>query len=136
MKNHKIVDAYFKAYSDHNMEAISEVMDENAVWYFIGNNPFSGIKKGIKEIIAFFDAMGKTMMSSKPTIDKVIVADNDEHFIECSHIKTNRPTGMNIDHYVTVLWTIKDGKIVEGRHFFADPIAADKYFNDVAHSQK
>lgn len=134
--NQKIVDAFFMAYSKKDTEAISKVMAADAKWYFIGRNPLAGIKNGIQEILTFFDTMGKIMGNSKPVIEKLIVSENQSHFIECSHIKTNRPDGINVDHHVSVLWTIIDGMIVEGRHFFADPIALDEYFNDVVKSQE
>ena len=79
----------------------------------------------------FFDTMGGIMKVSQPTITKLIVAENDNYVIECQHIKTNRKDGINIDHHATVLWTIENGKIISGRHFFADPEAAAEYFNAV-----
>ena len=75
--------------------------------------------------------MGGIMMESKPEIEKLIVAENSPYLIECQRIKTNRQDGINIDHHATVLWTIENGKIVSGRHFFADPKAVDDYFNAV-----
>ncbi len=134
--NQKIVDAFFAAYGKQDKEGIRKVMAEDAKWYFIGRNPLAGIKNGIQEIVSFFDTMGKIMGSSKPVIEKLIVSENESYFIECSHIKTNRPDGINVDHHVSVLWTIKDGRIIEGRHFFADPVALDEYFNDVVKSQE
>jgi ketosteroid isomerase-like protein len=52
--------------------------------------------------------------------------------VECQHISTDREDGNNIDHYVCVLWTFENGKIISGRHFFADPKSADTFFNLVA----
>src|SRR5438445_12818751 len=131
-RNQSIIDRFFEAYAKHDLEGIRQVMAENAVWYFIGRHPFAGIKKGIGEIVAFFDSVGATMGKSKPDIQKPIVSENEDHLIECVHTKTNRPDGKNIDHYACVLWTFRDGKITEGRHFFADPPAVDAYFTSVA----
>ena len=75
--------------------------------------------------------MGGIMSKSKPTIEKLIVAEKDNYLIECQHIKTNREDGINIDHYASVLWTIENGRIIMGRHFFADPESVDWYFNAV-----
>jgi ketosteroid isomerase-like protein len=132
LSNEEIIKKYFDAYSKHDLNAIKEVMDENVTWYFLGNHPLAGIKKGINEVVAFFDTMGEIMKNSNPTMDKLITASNDKYFIECQHHKTNRLDGNNIDHHSCVLWTIERGKIVEGRHFFADGPAADKYFMAVA----
>src|SRR6185503_8596358 len=129
--NQKIIDRYFEAYQKHDMHAIKEVMSENVRWYFPGKHPFAGVKKGVAEVVEFFDAMGGIMKESNPKIEKLIVAENDDYFIECIHSRTNNPSGPNLDHFASVLWTIKDGKIAEGRHFFANPEAVDKYFSSV-----
>lgn len=135
--NQELVDAFFEAYIKRNKEGIKQVMDENVTWYFLGQHKLAGIKYGIDEVIAFFDKMGSIMSESKPTVDKLIIASKDNYLIECQHIKTNREDGINIEHDVSVLWTFENGKIVSGRHFFADPKAVDAYFNAVPlHSGK
>jgi len=131
MTNQEIIDLFFAYYSKHDLELLKTVMREDVTWYFLGNHKFAGTKKGLSEVIGFFDTMGKIMSQSKPTVEKLIVAEKDNYVIECQHMKTNREDGINIDHYMSVLWTIENGKIISGRHFFADPKAADDYFNAV-----
>jgi uncharacterized protein len=132
MANSDIIERFFAYYAKRDMEGIKQVVSENVVWHFLGQHKLAGIKNGIDELISFFDKMGAIMSKSKPTIDKLIVAEKDNYFIECQHIKTNRDDGINIDHHASVLWTIESGKITSGRHFFADPKAVDDYFNAVA----
>ena len=134
--NQKIVDRFFEAYGKRDKAGVHEVMSEDVKWYFLGRHPYSGIKNGVKEVVAFFDMMATIMGDSKPTIEKPIVCENENHLIECVHTKSNRKDGINIDHYASVLWTFENGKIIEGRHFFADPEAVDKYFNAVAAAGK
>lgn len=135
--NQELVDAFFDAYIKRNKEGIKQVMDENVTWYFLGQHKLAGVKHGIDEVIAFYDKMGSIMSDSKPSVDKLIIASNENYLIECQHIKTNREDGINIEHDVSVLWTFENSKIVSGRHFFADPKAVDAYFNAVPlHSVK
>jgi uncharacterized protein len=126
--NEQVVEKYFEAYAKHDMNAIKEVMHEDVTWYFIGKHPLAGVKNGVEEVVAFFDRMGEIMGKAKMMMDKLITASNDNYFIECQHSSAVREDGNNLDHFSCVLWTIKDGKIIEGRHFFADPQAVDKYF--------
>ena len=106
-------------------------MAPNVVWYFMGRHKLAGTKNGIDEVIKFFDTMGGIMAKSKPAIEKLIVAEKGNYLIECQHISTNREDGINIEHHVSVLWTIENGKILSGRHFFSDPESVDRYFNAV-----
>jgi ketosteroid isomerase-like protein len=131
-KNQQIIDEFFEAYKKRDMKAIRKVMAENVTWHFLGLNPVAGVKNGIEEVIEFFDTMAKIMEKSRPEMEKLIMAENDRYFIECQRSKTHREDGNNLENYHTVLWTIEDGKIIEGRHFFADPQGVDKYFSAVA----
>ena len=134
--NEEIIAKFFEGYSKHDIGAIRKVMSDNVTWYFEGRHPFAGVKKGVDEVVSFFDQMSSIMSESKPQIEKLIVASNDKYSIECQHIIINRKDGINIDHHATVLWTFENGKIIEGRHFFANPPAADKYFTAVAQTLK
>jgi ketosteroid isomerase-like protein len=130
--NQKTVDRFFEAYGKRDMAGIRKVMAEDATWYFLGRHPLAGVKKGVDEIVAFFDTMAGIMGESKPRVEKPIVSANGNFLIECVHTTTNRPDGNNLDHFACVLWTFANGKITEGRHFFADPPAVDRYFTAVA----
>ena len=132
MTNLEIIDKFFDSYGKRDFDGLKQVLDENVVWYFLGQHRLAGVKNGINELISFFDTMGEIMSQSKPSIEKLIVSEKDNYVIECQHIKTSRADGINIDHYVSVLWAIENGKIISGRHFFADPRAVDNYFNTVS----
>ncbi|MEO6095178.1 MAG: nuclear transport factor 2 family protein [Fibrobacteria bacterium] len=128
----QIVDRFFECYSKHDRAGLGEVMAENVVWHFLGRHPYAGVKRGIDGVVAFFDSMAAIMADSKPTIEKPIVSENADYLIESVHTKTNRTDGINVDHNACVLWRFENGKIVEGRHFFADPEAVDRYFTAMA----
>ena len=131
MSNQQIVDRFFECYMKHDLEHLKEVVHEDVTWYFLGRHKLAGVKKGLTALVNFFDTMGGIMKDSRPSIEKLIVAEKDKYLIECQRIKTNREDGINIDHHATVLWTIENEKIISGRHFFADPKAVDEYFDAV-----
>ena len=130
--NSAIIDKFFDAYLKHDFAAIREVMHEDITWIFMGQHPLAGVKNGIEDVVAFFDNMSAIMGSSKVKADKLVSGSNDNFLVECQHITTHRDDGNNIDHHVCVLWTFENNKIKEGRHFFADPHAADHFFAAVA----
>jgi len=127
-----IINKYFDYYAKKDLEGIKKVMAENVTWYFLGQHPLAGVKNGIKEVVEFFDQVGKIMQDSNPTIEKLIVSENDKYLVECIHSRTNRTDNNNLEHYACVLWTIEGGKIIEGRHFFSDQQAINKYFGALA----
>jgi len=132
MGNAVIIDKFFEAYGKHDFVALREVMSEDVIWVFLGQHPLAGVKNGIEEVVAFFDNMSAIMGSSKVKAEKLVAGSNEQYMVECQHITTHREDGNNIDHHVCVLWTFENDKIKEGRHFFADPQAADHFFSIVA----
>ncbi len=127
--NLTLIDRFFEAYSRRDMDGLHRVLAPDARWIALGQHPLAGVKTGFDQVIGFFDAMGAVMGKSNPRVEKLIVSANDDYVIECQHVWTNRSDGHNLDHLVCVLWTFRNGQIVEGRHFFSDPQAADKFFN-------
>ena len=130
--NQDIIDQFFEAYSKHDFAAIRQVMHEDVIWVFLGQHPLAGVKNGIEEVVAFFDNMSAIMGQSGVEAEKLVSGSNQHFLVECQHIVTHREDGNNIDHHVSVLWTFEDNKIKEGRHFFADPRAANLFFGAIA----
>jgi uncharacterized protein len=131
-QNQRLTDQFFIAYSQHDFDAIRQVMSEDVIWIFMGQHPLAGVKNGIEEVVAFFDNMAAIMSQSGVEATKLVTGSNEHFLVECQHIITHRKDGNNIDHHVCVLWTFENGRIISGRHFFADPHAADQFFSAIA----
>jgi len=130
--NLDIINKFFEAYGKRDIDNLRLVLADNAKWTSLGQHPFSGVRNGFNEVIAFFDTMGAIMGKSNVSVEKFIVSENDNYVIECQRVWTNRDDEHNLDHMVCVLWKFENSRIVEGRHFFADPKAADDFFNYIA----
>jgi ketosteroid isomerase-like protein len=124
-----IINRFFEAYGSQDESGIHQVLVENVKWTFPGQNPMSGTKAGIDEVIAFFDTMGGIMGRSNVKAEKLVTGANDDYVVECQHIWTSRDDGNNLDHHWCVLWKFENGKITEGRHFAANQFAVDEFFN-------
>ncbi len=129
--NLHIIDKFFEAYGKRDMNSIRQVMSDDARWTFPGHHPLAGVRNGIDEVLAAFDAMGEIMGRSYINVVKLVVGANDDYVVECQHVRTNRADGNNLDHTECVLWRFADGKIVEGTHFFADPEHVNRFFNRI-----
>ena len=120
-----IVNKFFEAYSNHNLDALRLVMDDEVTWISLGQPSNHVISKGFDEVIAFLDQLGAITSQSNNRVEKLIMSAEDGYVVECLRVRTNLEEGENLDQLVCVLWKIENSKIVEGRHFFADPEAAD-----------
>ena len=130
--NLDLIDRFFAAYGARDLAALREVVAEDVTWNFPGRNPLSGTRRGVDEVVAFFDAMGGVMGGSAIQVERLISAVNDAYVVEVQHITTHRADGHNLDHQWCVLWRFENGRIAEGRHLASDQYAADEFFNAVA----
>jgi uncharacterized protein len=130
--NLDLIQQFFEAYGRRDQAKLQQVLAENVTWTFPGRHPLSGTRRGIDEVVAFFDAMGGIRGSSNVQAESLVTGVNDGYVVECQHVWTNRADGRNLDHYWSVLWQFENGKIVAGRHLAADQHAADEFFNQVA----
>lgn len=128
-QNLNIVDKFFDAYSRHDANNIQQVLSQNVTWLFPGQNPLSGMKVGIKEVVSFFDEMGGIMGKSNVKVERLVMGENENYVLECQHIQTNRKDGINLNQDMCALWKFEDGKIIEGKHLTSDQLEVDNFFN-------
>ncbi len=126
--NLELINQFFAAYGKRDLNAIRQVMAENASWIFPGSNPLSGTRRGLDQVVTFFDIMGNFMGKSNVRAESLVTGVNDNYVVECQQISTNRADGNNLDQQWCVLWKFENGKIVEGRHFAANQQAVDDFF--------
>ena len=127
-QNLEIINKFFEAFGKQDMAALNELVAPDIQWIFPGHHPLAGTKKGIEEVVNFFDSMGKIMEASNIKVERLVNGVNDDYVVECQHIWTNRKDGNNLDHYWCVLWAFRDGKITEGRHLASDQHLVDSFF--------
>ena len=132
--NEDTINKFFEAYAKRDIDGIRQVMCEDVQWIFPGHHLLSGVKRGIDEVVDFFDSMGKIMNQSTVAVEKLVTGMNDQYVIECQHVLINRKDGNNLDHHWCVLWKFKNGKIKEGRHFASDQHHADHFFHKIVQS--
>ncbi len=126
--NVDIINKFFEAYGKRDMEGLKEALWEDVQWIFPGNHKLSGIKKGIAEVIEFFDIMGSIMSSSNTQVEKLVMGINEDYVSECQYIHTDRNDKINLNQNMCVLWKFKDGRIIEGQHLISNQKEADDYF--------
>jgi ketosteroid isomerase-like protein len=126
--NLELINRFFEAYGKRDLDGVRATMEKNVQWIFPGHHPLSGTKNGVDEVLEFFDAMGTIMADSNIQVENLVTGVNDDYVVECQHLITRREDGNNLDHFWSILWTFRNGKIAGGRHLAGDQHAADTFF--------
>lgn len=123
-QNIKVVQDFFAAYGQNDLEGIAAVMDENVQWHIPGRHPLSGTRNGRDEVQAFFGQLGVAGFQAEP-----IYFGADENYVVDIHRGWSNAEGKpNVDTTWALVYRIEGGKIVEATNLSADQDAANTFF--------
>jgi ketosteroid isomerase-like protein len=125
--NLTLINAFFKAYADHDLDGIKRVLDENVKWHIPGAHPLSGTKTGLTEVVEYFGKLNKAHFKAEP----IVMGVNDHFVIDCHRNWSNLDSGENLKSMSCLLWRIEGNKIVEVFNFPEDQHITDAFFSKV-----
>jgi len=123
-ENIKVVQDFFKAYGEGDLEGIAAVMDDNVTWHIPGRHPLSGTKHGRDEVLAFFSELGVAGFKAEP----IYFGADETHVVDIHRGWSNAEGKPNVDTTWALVYRIEGGKIVEATNLSADQDAANTFF--------
>jgi uncharacterized protein len=125
-ENAELVRRGYEAFSAGDMETLRGIFGEDAVWHVPGNSPLSGRKEGRDAILAYFEELGtRSGGQLKVTLQDVVAGEN--HTVGLQHNQAEN-NGRSLDVDGAIAFRIRDGKIIEGREFYADTAQGDAFW--------
>ena len=122
MSKLETINRFFDAYSRKDVGAVREVMAEDIVWSIPGHHPLSGPKRGVSEVLAFFDQLARAGFQAQP----LVIAENGDYVID--HHRGWSEAGSGIDQTWCLVFRFEQGLIREVTNFASDQHAADQFF--------
>ncbi|MBA2676101.1 MAG: nuclear transport factor 2 family protein [Ramlibacter sp.] len=122
MSNLQKIQAFFTAYAAKNVAGVREVMASDISWTIPGHHPLAGTKRGIDEVLAFFDQLGKANFKAQP----LVVAENGDYVIDHHRGWSEEAGGLDLTW--CLVFRFEGGKIKEVVNFCADQHLADLFF--------
>lgn len=122
MANLEAISRFFDAYARKDVGAVRRVMADDIVWTIPGHHPLSGPKRGITEVLAFFDQLARAGFQAKP----LVVAESGDYVVD--HHRGWSDEGSGIDQTWCLVFRFEDGLIKEVTNFASDQHAADMFF--------
>jgi uncharacterized protein (TIGR02246 family) len=125
-ENADLVRSGYAAFSSGDMATLSELFADDAVWTVPGSNPMSGPKQGRDAILAFFgEIMTNTAGTATVTVQDVV--GGEDHTIGLHHNHAERNGKVN-DQDAVLVFTIRDGRVVEVQEFHEDTAGSDEFW--------
>jgi uncharacterized protein len=125
--NIALVQRFFVAYADHDLETMrEEILAPDVTWRIPGHHPLAGVKRGADEILAYFDALPRANFQAEP----IVIAAQGDYVIDL-HRGWAAHGGASLDMVWVLVYRIAAGRIQEVINFAADQHAADLFFWEV-----
>lgn len=122
--NLTLINNFFVAYGSNDLVGIKKVLAQDIRWHIPGDHPLSGTKKGINEVLDFFEKLGKGAFKAEP----IVMGVNDNYVIDCHRNWSNLENTENLNAMSCLLWRIENNQIAEVYNFPENQKVVDTFF--------
>ena len=116
----------YDCFNRGDLEGLTPIFAEDAVWHVAGRGRLSGEKRGRDATFAYFGQLGELSEGTFRAELHDVVA-NDEHVVGL-HINTARRAGKTLNLREVLVFHLRDGKIAECWESHEDSQAWDEFF--------
>ncbi|NJO42673.1 MAG: SnoaL-like domain-containing protein [Cyanobacteria bacterium CRU_2_1] len=122
--NVAIVQRYYQAYSSGDLATVREIFAPDITWTIPGHHPLAGTKRGLDEVLAFFDQLAKAQFRA----EVLFLGGNDAYVVDVHRGWSNLESGENIGELWALLFRIENDQIAEAINFPGNQHTADAFF--------
>lgn len=124
--NLDLVSRFYECYSVYDLQTMrNEILASDVLWHIPGRHPLAGTHKGVSEVIAFFDLLGKANFKA----ESIYLGADERHVVDVHRGWSGNGDGADVDMSWVLVWRIENGRVVEARDYAEDQAAADTFFN-------
>lgn len=116
------IEAFFGAYAAKDVARVREILAPDITWFIPGHHPLSGTKRGVDEVLAFFDQLGKANFQAQP----LAIAVTGDYVID--HHRGWSTEGPGLDITWCLVFRFEDDRIKEVTNLSSDQHRADLFF--------
>ena len=116
----------YKAFADNDIETLSEVIPENAVWHIPGRNRLAGEYRGRDAVFTYFRKLAQATGGTL-NVELIHAAGDDEYTIAV-HRTTATVNGHDVESFDVLLDRLENGEAVETWLWSGSPYEFDELF--------
>ena len=118
----------YEAFNSGDMETLTELFDESAVWHLPGRSSMANDYQGREAILAYFGQLGQETGGTFRAELEDLVAGGDDRVVGIQRSTAERG-GKHLDVGDSIVFRLKDGRITDGREHFQDLYAWDEFWS-------
>jgi len=114
---------FFAAYAERDRAGLASVLADDIEWTIPGRHPLAGTKRGIPEVVAFFDQLGKAGFKAEP----IFLGENADYVVDIHRGWSTALEG-KVDTMWALVWRFgSDGKVRQVVNLSADQAQMDAF---------
>ena len=126
-ENVAIMQRAYDAFNTGDINTLTELFDESAVWHLPGRSSMAKDYQGREATFAYFALLGQETGGTFRAELQHLLADDDDRVVGI-HRSTAERAGKRLDVGDCIVFQLKDGRITDGREHFHDLYAWDEFW--------
>ena len=127
-ENVAIMRRAYDAFNQGDLETVGEIFDEGCAWHLPGRSSFADDYEGRDAILAYFGQLGQQTGGTFRAELERLLADDDDRVVGIQRSTGDRD-GKHLDVGDCIVFTLKDGRVIDGREHFHDLNAWDDFWS-------
>ena len=127
-ENAELIRRGYEAFNTADMETLTELFDESAVWRTPGRSSLAGDHEGREATFAYFGRLGQETGGTFKAELREVLADENDRVVGIHHNSGDRD-GKHLDVDVCLVFRLENGRVTEGVEYFLDLYAWDEFWS-------
>jgi ketosteroid isomerase-like protein len=127
-ENAAIMRRAYAAFNSADINTLTELFDESAVWHLPGRSRFADDYQGREATLAYFGQLGQETGGTFQAELQQVLADDEDRVVGIQRSRAQRD-GKHLDVGNCIVFELKDGRITDGREHFHDLYAWDEFWS-------
>jgi uncharacterized protein len=127
-ENAAIMRRAYAAFNSADINTLTELFDESAVWHLPGRSRFADDYQGRDATLAYFGQLGQETGGTFQAELQHVLADHEDRVVGIQRSRAQRD-GKHLDVGNCIVFELKDGRITGGREHFHDLYAWDEFWS-------
>jgi uncharacterized protein len=126
-ENAAIMRRAYAAFNSGDINTLTELFDDSAVWHLPGRSRFADDYQGREATLAYFGQLAQETGGTFQAELQHLLADEEDRVIGIQRSRAER-NGKRLDVGNCIVFQLKDGRVTDGREHFHDLYAWDEFW--------
>ena len=118
----------YEAFNTGDIETLTALFDESAVWHLPGRSSMASDYQGRDATLAYFGQLAQETGGTFRAELECLLGDDDDHVVGIQRSTADRG-GKHLDVGDSIVFQLKDGRVIDGREHFHDLYAWDEFWS-------